>query len=173
MRSTPHDLQTSFKEVMAGVATPVSIVTAINGGLPYGTTVSAFASLSMNPPMVLVSLDRGSETLELVRETGRFGLNILGADQASTALSFAKKGGVDKFYGTRWDLDHDLPRIPGVVGWVACAVADLVEGGDHVVVLGDVEAAEFSHASPLVYHCRLFGTYAPNDLVHLDPTART
>ncbi|MGW5151789.1 flavin reductase family protein [Rhodococcus koreensis] len=163
MTSIHNDVQTSFKEVMAAVATPVSIVTAIDGGMPYGTTVSAFASLSMNPPMVLVSLDRGSETLELVRASGRFGLNILGADQAATALSFAKKGGVGKFHGTRWDLDHDLPRIPGAPGWIACTVADLVDGGDHVIVLGTVDAAELGDAAPLVYHGRLFGTHAPHD----------
>ena len=163
MTTTEHDVQTSFKEVMASVATPVSIVTAIAGGLPYGTTVSAFASLSMNPPMVLVSLDRGSETLELIRESGRFGLNILGAHQAATALSFAKKGGVGKFHGTRWDLDHDLPRIPGAPGWIACTVADLVDGGDHVIALGNVDAAELTDGSPLVYHGRLFGTHQPHN----------
>src|SRR6516165_12480395 len=87
----------TFKAVMSSVATPVSIVTKLSGGLPYGTTVSAFASLSMNPPMVLVSLDRMSETLESIRQSGRFGLNVLGADQACTATAFAKKGGVGKF----------------------------------------------------------------------------
>ncbi|MGW5105969.1 flavin reductase family protein [Nocardia sp. NPDC004123] len=163
MTITEPDVQAAFKEVMAAVATPVSVVTTNSGGLPYGTTVSAFASLSMNPPMVLVSLDRGSETLELVRESGRFGLNILGADQAATALSFARKGGVGKFHGTRWDLDHDLPRIPGAPGWIACTVANLVDGGDHVVVLGTVDAAELTDGHPLVYHGRLFGTHQPHE----------
>ncbi|MBF6148392.1 flavin reductase family protein [Nocardia nova] len=162
MTITEPDVRAAFKEVMAAVATPVSVVTANLGGLPYGTTVSAFASLSMNPPMVLVSLDRRSETLELVRASGRFGLNILGADQAATAVSFAKKGGADKFHGTHWDLDHDLPRIPGAPGWIACTVSKLVDGGDHVVVLGTVDAAELTDGHPLVYHGRLFGTHRPH-----------
>lgn len=163
MTGIQSDVQTLFKEVMAGVATPVSIVTAIDGGMPYGTTVSAFASLSMEPPMVLVSLARGSETLKLVRSSGRFGLNILGADQASTALSFAKKGGAGKFHGTRWELNNDLPRIPLAPGWIACTVAELVDGGDHVIALGNVDAAELVEGRPLIYHGRLFGTHLPHE----------
>ncbi|MGV9945753.1 flavin reductase family protein [Rhodococcus aetherivorans] len=162
MTTTNSTVQAVFKEVMASVATPVSIVTAIDGGLPYGTTVSAFTSLSMNPPMVLVCLDHGSETLELIRDSGRFGLNILGADQSDTALSFAKKGGVGKFHGTRWDLDHDLPRIPGAPGWIACTVADLLDGGDHIIALGHVDAAKLTDGRPLVYHGRSFGTHLPH-----------
>jgi flavin reductase (DIM6/NTAB) family NADH-FMN oxidoreductase RutF len=157
------ELQTSFREVMAGVATPVSVVTAMGDGLPHGTTVSAFASLSMEPPMVLVSLDRQSDLLALVRETGRFGVNVLGSDQSALALSFARKGGTGKFNGVRWEVDNDLPRLPGAPGWLACEVAQLVDGGDHVVALGTVVAADTVHGSPLTYHGRLFGTHAALD----------
>src|SRR3954468_2305400 len=105
--STP--LQTIFREVMAGVCTPVAVVTAMSDGLPHGTTVSAFASLSMNPPMVLVSLDRGSELLSLIQQSRRFGVNVLGSTQSALALTFARKGGVGKFADVPWDVDHDLP----------------------------------------------------------------
>lgn len=160
----PTDLATAFREVMAGVATPVSVVTSMGDGLPHGTTVSAFASLSMNPPMVLVSLDRGSDLLALVRETGRFGVNVLGADQAAVALAFAKKGGPGKFSGVPWEADHDLPRLPGAPGWLACDVADLVDGGDHVVALGIVVAAGNVEGRPLTYHGRIFGTHAAHEV---------
>ena len=149
-----------FREVMAGVATPVSVVTSMADGLPHGTTVSAFASLSMAPPMVLVSLDRGSDLLALVRESGRFGVNVLGSTQSALALAFARKGGTGKFQGVRWEIDHDLPRLPGAPGWLACDVASLVEGGDHVVALGTVVAAETLDGLPLTYHGRVFGTHA-------------
>ncbi|MGY1840186.1 MULTISPECIES: flavin reductase family protein [unclassified Modestobacter] len=158
--ATTAALATRFREVMAGVATPVSVVTSMAGGLPHGTTVSAFASLSMDPPMVLVSLDRGSELLALLRESGRFGVNVLGADHSSLALTFARKGGTGKFAGVAWEADHDLPRLPGVPGWLACEVAQLVEGGDHVVALGTVVAAETTGGQPLTYHGRVFGTHA-------------
>lgn len=81
----PAILQDTFREVMASVCTPVSVVTAMSDGLPYGTTVSAFASLSMRPPMVLLALDRGSDLLSVVRETRYFGLNVLGREQSDIA----------------------------------------------------------------------------------------
>src|SRR5438105_11403406 len=90
-------LQDAFREVMASVCTPVSVVTAMADHLPHGTTVSAFASLSLDPPMVLVALDRGSDLLALVRRTGRFGLNVLSGAQSHLALRFARKGGTAKF----------------------------------------------------------------------------
>ena len=85
-------LAEEFRAVMAGVATPVSVVTTLTDGRPHGTTVSAFASLSMDPPMVLVSLDRGSGLLARLAVGGVFGVNVLGRDQAPLALAFARKG---------------------------------------------------------------------------------
>jgi flavin reductase (DIM6/NTAB) family NADH-FMN oxidoreductase RutF len=154
------ELRERFREVMAGVPTPVSVITSSTDGLPHGTTVSAFASLSMEPPMVLVSLDRTSDLLAVVRESHRFAVNVLGAHQSRLALAFAKKGGVGKFSGARWEMDHDLPRLPGASGWLACEVAALVDGGDHVVALGTVVAAEATGGRPLTYHGRVFGTHA-------------
>lgn len=154
-----------FREVMAGVPSPVSVVTSIADGLPHGTTVSAFTSLSMDPPMVLVALDRGSDLLTVLRQSRRFGINVLGSTQSSLALAFARKGGVGKFHGVRWLLDGCLPRLPDAPGWLACEVADLVDGGDHVVVLGRVTAADTGDGLPLTYHRRLFGTHAVLDEV--------
>lgn len=153
-------LAANFREVMAGVATPVSVITTLCDGLPHGTTVSAFASLSMEPPMVLVSLDRGSELLARVQVTRRFGVNVLGAGQADLALTFARKGGAGKFTGIDWGSDSGLPRLPGTPGWLACDVYALVDGGDHVIALGTVVAADCVDVPPLTYHGRVFGTHA-------------
>src|SRR4051794_20615744 len=144
-------LADSFREVMAGVATPVSVVTAVRDGHPHGTTVSAFASLSMDPPMVLAALDRGSDLLARLAIGQPFGVNVLGAHQADLAAAFARKG-PDKFAGVEWAEDTGAPRLTGSPGWLACTVARLVDGGDHVVVLGDVVRAASSAAPPLVYH---------------------
>ena len=156
----PPALQATFREVMAAVCTPVSVVTAMADALPHGTTVSAFASLSMEPPMVLVSLARSSELLEMVRESGRFGLNVLSSSQSTLALTFATKGGVGKFTGVRWDAEAGVPRLAGAGGFLACDATDFVEGGDHVIVLGLVHAADTVPGPPLTYHGRVFGTYA-------------
>jgi flavin reductase (DIM6/NTAB) family NADH-FMN oxidoreductase RutF len=155
----PSALQVAFRGAMASVCTPVSVVTATSGGLPHGTTVSAFASLSMDPPMVLVSLDRTSDLLGVIRETERFGLNVLGSEQSSLALTFARKGGVGKFAGVPWEIESGVPRIPGAGGFLACTVAQFVDGGDHVVVLGVVLSAHTLDAQPLTYHGRVFGTH--------------
>jgi flavin reductase (DIM6/NTAB) family NADH-FMN oxidoreductase RutF len=71
------ELSSLFRDVMSSVCSPVSVVTTHLDGEPFGTTVSAFASLSMSPPMVLVCLDESSDLLAAVRRTDRFGLNVL------------------------------------------------------------------------------------------------
>jgi flavin reductase (DIM6/NTAB) family NADH-FMN oxidoreductase RutF len=77
------------------------------------------------------------------------------------AMSFARKGS-GKFNGVRWVADHGVPRLTGVPGWLVCDVAELVDGGDHVIVLGTVLAAETADDLPLTYHRRSFGTHAPH-----------
>ncbi|MGY6653577.1 flavin reductase family protein [Amycolatopsis sp. TRM77291] len=151
------DLRALFTDVMAAVPTPVSVVTAMDGSRPHGTTISAFASLSLAPPMVLVALDRRSDLLNIVRETRRFGLNVLAGTQSALAVTFARKG-ESKFDGVAWHHADDLPRLDGVSGWLACDVDDLVDGGDHVVALGTVVSAQLGDAVPLTYHGRAFGT---------------
>lgn len=159
MITSLRPLAVEFRDAMAAVCTPVAVVTALDGEHPHGTTVSAFSSLSMEPPMVLVSLDTRSDLLRIIRSSGYFGLNILGSDHARAALAFARKG-VDKFSGVAWSKRHGVPRLDGVPGWLACEVTDVVSGGDHLILLGQVLAADSAPAAPLTYHQRAFGTHA-------------
>jgi flavin reductase (DIM6/NTAB) family NADH-FMN oxidoreductase RutF len=145
---------------MAAVCTPVAVITAIRDGQPYGTTVSAFTSLSMEPPMVLVSLDRSSDLLGVIREVGEFGVNVLSSQQAATADRFARKGGTAKFAGVPWQDDAGVPRLPGSCCFLVCAVSQLADGGDHIIVLGRVVTAYSTAGAPLTYHNRTFGTHA-------------
>ncbi|MDI2030496.1 flavin reductase family protein [Saccharopolyspora sp. TS4A08] len=156
--TTPEQRATAFREVMAGVCTPVSVVTAMDGDRPHGTTVSAFASLSLNPPMVLVALDRASELLALVRRSDRFGVNVLADGQSALAKQFARKGSA-KFHGVRWCPAGGLPRLDGASGWLACEVSGLVDGGDHVIAIGAILDADARGTAPLTYHQRRFGTH--------------
>ncbi|MFH9968999.1 flavin reductase family protein [Streptomyces mirabilis] len=157
------DLSRMFRDAMAQVVTPVTVVTGIQEGVPHGTTVSAFASLSLSPPMVLVSLDRTSELLSIVGRSGRFGVNVLGSAHSDVALRFARKGGAAKFADTRWLLDHGLPRLPNALGWLACEIESMVDGGDHMVLLGKVLHADHCDGAPLTYHARSFGTHTVPD----------
>jgi flavin reductase (DIM6/NTAB) family NADH-FMN oxidoreductase RutF len=162
-------LRAAFREVMADVATPVTVVTSAVDGVPHGTTVSAFASLSMTPPMVLVALDRSSGLLRVIHEAGYFGVNILGRHQARHGLGFARKGGAEKFHGVSWLSDRGLPRLAHAPGWIACEAGQFVEGGDHIVIFGRVLAAEALGGGPLTYHARTFGTHRPAPVAVVGP----
>lgn len=148
----------SFKEAMARVASPVAVVTASEAGRPYGTTVSALASLSLSPAMIAVALDNASVLLGIVRRTGTFGVNILSADQCETATRFA--GSRDgRFIGTAWEFANELPRLTGTSAWLECRVAGEFSGGDHILLLGAVEDCATTEHEPLVYTRRTFGTH--------------
>ena len=154
------DLQTEFRQAMANLCAPVSIITVMDGDRPHGTTVSAVMSLSMDPLLVAVALADTSETLARIRESKAFGVNVLAGDQHDIAGRFATKG-PDKFGDIDWHQVEPVPRITGTAVWLACRVADLLPGGDHTIVVGDVVAAESdTDAQPLTYHRRGFGTHA-------------
>lgn len=150
-----------FRDAMAGVCAPVTVVTATEDGIPYGVTVSAFASLSLRPAMVSVALDRSSGVLARILATGRFGVNVLGRDQDDLARTFAGRV-PDRFAasGTPWHHDHGLPRLAGAPGWLVCRLRSAVEGGDHLLLLGDVDHVRTAEAAPLVYSHRTFGTHS-------------
>lgn len=147
---------------MATVASPVAVPTTMDGRRPHDTTVSAFAPLSLTPPIVMVSLDARSHLRAIIRRTGRFGHNALGTHQAELAAAFARSG-PDKFEGIAWSPSEELPRLPASVAWIAAEVDDYVAAGDHTVLLAHAVAAEQSEtgARPLTYHQRSFGTYTP------------
>jgi flavin reductase (DIM6/NTAB) family NADH-FMN oxidoreductase RutF len=147
-----------FRDLMAAVCAPVTVVTAAQQG-PFGTTVSAFASLSLRPPMITAALDRGSRLLEPLLQTGRFGVNVLGHSQDETARLFAQPS-VDRFAAADWHYDHGLPRLSGAPGWLVCELARAVRGGDHMLLLGTVLEAEIRSAPPLVYGHRIYGTHS-------------
>lgn len=148
----------AFRDLMAAVCAPVTVVTAADGA-PYGTTVSAFASLSLRPPMITAALDRRSQLLGPVLRTGRFGVNVLGHGQDDVARLFAQRS-VDRFAAVDWHYHLDLPRLAGAPGWLVCELARTVEGGDHVLLLGAVREAEARTAPPLVYGHRAYGTHS-------------
>jgi flavin reductase (DIM6/NTAB) family NADH-FMN oxidoreductase RutF len=149
----------AFRDALGAVCAPVAVVTSLHEGRPHGATVSAFCSLSLEPPLVLVALDRGSDLLAMIRQARRYGINVLSHSQEELATRFARKG-VDKFGDVPWELDTDLPRLEDTASWIACRLHELVEGGDHVIAVGFVERAQASQAHPLLYRQREFGTLA-------------
>ncbi|WP_433045938.1 flavin reductase family protein [Dactylosporangium sp. CS-033363] len=148
----------AFREAMAEVCGPVTVVTAMEDGRPHGTTVSAFTSLSLDPPLVTVALDRRSDLLAMVTRTGSLAVNVLGAHQEAVARRFARKGD-DKFDGIAWEPHHGLPLLPGTVVWLGCTVLPFMDGGDHVIVVARVDRVRTMPGRPLLYHRRQFGTH--------------
>jgi flavin reductase (DIM6/NTAB) family NADH-FMN oxidoreductase RutF len=144
-----------FRDAFSAVPTPVSVVTAVKDGKAHGTTVSAFCSLSADPPLVMLGLERSSDLLKLIRETRRFGVNVLSTGQEQIALACARKG-PDKFAAIPWHYADDLPRLDDGASWLACRLEAELPGGDHVIVVGLITACEASTRTPLVYLRRQF-----------------
>ena len=142
-----------FRSALAAYATGVTVVTAIGSNGPSGATANAVTSLSLDPPMMLACLDRGSRTLTSVRAAGLFGVNALAAGQEDLALRFAGKDPQPaKWEGGGWEERHGSPRLNDCLMWVACELRDLIDGGDHLILTGSVLEADSRDAQPLLFH---------------------
>src|SRR3954449_8298121 len=112
MPVTPEE----FRNALGAYATGVTVVTAVGPEGPSGATANAVTSLSLDPPMMLACLDRGSRTLTSVRAQGRFGVNALAAGQADLARRFAGKDSeAEKWESVEWSESEELPRLPGAL----------------------------------------------------------
>lgn len=151
-----------FRAAMATICQPVAVITSTVEDRAHGTTVGAFSALSLDPPLVCLALDRGSTLLSCIQRSYRFGVNVLAHDQRDLALGFARKD-MDKFAGLAWTWHDRLPRLPGITSWLACTVTEFVDGGDHVIVLAEVNGVEVTDARPLTYLRRGFGTHSALD----------
>ncbi|MET7311748.1 flavin reductase family protein [Streptomyces sp. NPDC005571] len=163
-----------FTDLMAGVCSQVTVVSTHVDGRPYGTTVTSFFSLSLDPPMVAVSLDRRSRLLDHALTAGRIGVNLLSEHQEDVASRFAAKTD-DKFNGAAWRLVEGLPYLYGVLGWLNCSVRECVTAGDHRVLFCAVKrgSVRVPGARPLVYGERRFGTHSALSIAAARSDSRT
>jgi 4-nitrophenol 2-monooxygenase / 4-nitrocatechol 4-monooxygenase, reductase component len=146
-----------FRNVIGHFATGVTVITAVDEERPYGTTASAVTSLSLEPPMMLVCLDRESQTGRAITVAGRFAVNILGEDQADLALRFATKA-PDKFDGVATTTGvFGEPLLADALATLECRVVEQTQGGTHVVFFGEVEAGSARDGAPLAYYRGQFG----------------
>jgi 3-hydroxy-9,10-secoandrosta-1,3,5(10)-triene-9,17-dione monooxygenase reductase component len=147
--------EATFRQVLARFATGVVVVTGATEAGPAGLTCQSFSSLSLDPPLVLLSTARSSTTWPRIAATGRFAVNVLAGDQQDVSTRFAVSGG-DKFAGLAWRPGAlGNPLIDGAIAHVECDVHALHEGGDHEIVIGRVRAIEapgLDSGSPLVYY---------------------
>jgi flavin reductase (DIM6/NTAB) family NADH-FMN oxidoreductase RutF len=142
-----------FRAVMGHFATGVAVITATASGRPVGMTANAVCSLSLDPVLLLVCFDRTARTFPVVRDTGRFGVNVLAAGQEHQARLFASKvPEAEKFAEVPHTVHDGIPVLDGGLAWVGCRLERLVDGGDHEIGIGAVQTAEIgSEHAPLLW----------------------
>jgi len=144
----------SFRDTVGRFATGVCVVTATGRDGHAGLTTNAFSSLSLEPPLILVCFDNASRTLPVVREAGRFAVNVLRAGQEDLAATFASKDllPAEKFEAVTHTVDHGVPVLDHALAWLVCDLQALHPGGDHTIGVGAVTEMGHAEGEPLVFY---------------------
>jgi flavin reductase (DIM6/NTAB) family NADH-FMN oxidoreductase RutF len=155
----------SFKEVMSRWATGISVITTAYEGEWRGITANSFASVSIEPLLISMSVSKSLHTLELFQKSGVFAVNVLKESQLDLGKRFA--GMIPEFNEKRFEGLHaslsknGAPILPDVLGWMDCKVYQQIDVGLSVLFLGEVTDAHFSDGEPLVYFHRQWGSFRP------------
>jgi flavin reductase (DIM6/NTAB) family NADH-FMN oxidoreductase RutF len=166
---TLHADAESFRETMRFMVSPISIVTALDDqGYPRGLTCSALCSLSMAPPSLLICVNRRNRSLDAIRHSGGFMVNLLKAGRAETSDIFASPLAA-KFANTEWQPSpiSGLPLLSGdVLAYVDCGLQAEIDTGSHAILVGLVRGSGTTDPTegPLVYWCRNYGRWVSHDL---------
>jgi flavin reductase (DIM6/NTAB) family NADH-FMN oxidoreductase RutF len=157
----------AFKEVMAHWATGVTVVTTLLEGQPVGITASSFSSLSLQPPQVLICVNKKLHTNGAIRASGCFAVNILTLAQQEWGAIFAgmRPELQNRFEGIEWSVaETGAPILPAVLAWADCRVRHQYDGEDHTIFVGEVVAgAAQGIGSPLLYYDRQWQRLATGD----------
>ncbi len=145
-----------FRDVMGRFATGVTVVTIAHDGQLRGMTANAFSSVSLDPALLLVCIDEHASIYPMFQSATAFAVNILASDQAAVSQLFASKGEKSEVMGGH---AHRLgpqgsPVLDGVMAWAECRIEHRYAGGDHLILVGRVEALEIPRpeADPLVFY---------------------
>jgi flavin reductase (DIM6/NTAB) family NADH-FMN oxidoreductase RutF len=159
MTTSISEKQALFKQALGNYPTGVTIITTTTEeGTPVGLTVNSFASVSLDPLMVLWSIDHKVSSLETFKNRGKFAIHILAGEQQELCSTFASKN-VDRFSKCNWSLsERELPIIEGVFAVLECETHQAVEAGDHTILIGNVMNISIDESKdPMLYHRRKFG----------------
>jgi flavin reductase (DIM6/NTAB) family NADH-FMN oxidoreductase RutF len=149
----------TYREAAGHFTTGVAVITTLHEGRRYGVTASAVTSLSLDPPMLLVCLNRSLATRDAVVATRRFAVNVLAEDQAALAMQFATRA-PDKFAGVAVAEGLDgVPLLADALAHLQCTVVDPVDAATHTVLLAEVDATSIATGSPLAYFRGSFGRF--------------
>ena len=147
----PIDSQ-ELRRVMGHFATGVAVITTKDkDGVLQGLTANAFMSLSLNPPLVLISVDKGAQCYACFEPPNCFTVNFLAEGQEEISKRFATKG-IDKFSGLKWRPGRNgAAIIDGVIGAVECRITQCHDGGDHTIVVGEILNVSAAGDRPLLF----------------------
>ena len=149
----------AYRRVISHFTSGVTVITTEHGGTRFGVTASAVSSLSMDPPMLLVCLNRQHATTEALSEAGVFAVNILGEKQAELAVQFATRH-PDKFRGVELRRrELDVPLITEALAQIECTVVSRTDVATHAVFMAEVRTAEAGTGNPLGYFRGQFGGF--------------
>jgi len=142
-----------LRQVMGHFATGVTIITTFNkDGQMHGLTANAFTSVSLEPPLLLISVDKKAESYPAFEESKVFTVNILADEQESLSRKFAVSGG-NKFEGVAYRKGGNGAAIlDGTLAHIECTLYATYEGGDHTLYLGEIQEAEVREGKPLVFY---------------------
>lgn len=147
---------------MGHFVTGVTVVTVLEGDRPFGITVNALSSVSLEPPLVMIALDRRRFLTPILRTSGRYGVNILSEDQRALSDCFAGapvEPGREAFCGASWHPgETGVPLLDGAIATLECTVVETFTAGDHDLFIGRVEALTNGtrHPMPLLYYRRRY-----------------
>lgn len=151
MSTTRTVAANDFRAALARWASGVTVVTAAGPDGPVGLTASAFTSLSLDPPLVLVCVGQAGASHDPVIAAPGFAVHLLGEDQEHLSARFARARD-DRFTETEWEPGpFGAPLIPGCLARLVCARESAFEGGDHTILVGRVTDVELDDGRPLVY----------------------
>jgi (E)-2-((N-methylformamido)methylene)succinate hydrolase len=143
-----RELRSAFGSFMTGVTI---VTTAGTEGQPRGFTANSFTSVSLEPPLLMICIGKSAASVEVFRQARGFAVNILSESQKDTSVLFASKR-PDKFDATRWRPGpFGSPLIEGSAAWFDCARYQVIDAGDHIILMGHIEAFSYSDANPLGY----------------------
>lgn len=151
--------QELFKEALGNYPTGVTIVTTTDkNNIPLGLTVNSFASVSLDPLLVLWSIDHKVSSMKAFENSGKFAVHILAGNQSELCKTFASKN-VDRFASCNWSLSPlELPVIEGAFAVLECETYKTIEAGDHTILIGAVQNIQVDkELNPMLYHRRHFG----------------
>ena len=155
--------EAEFRRVLGHFATGVTVVTSLGSdGVVTGLTASAVTSVSLDPPLVLVCVDRTAETHGVIERSERFAINVLAADSETLARRFADYPSGEKFEGVAYRGEATgSPILEAALAWVDCELHQSYDGGDHTIYVGRVVSGEAKDGGPLLYFRGGYGRLTP------------